>query len=276
MTAGLATGRTGAPGHVVRGLLGSAHLGPTLAVTVLFALLTGAQGLGGGRSALVVLAVLAGQLSIGWSNDLIDRARDRATGRGDKPLATGAGSVRAAQVACAAAVLATLVLSLSLGVAAGLVHLFCVACGWAYNLGLKATVWSWLPYAGAFGGLTVFVALADGSLPPWWWPVGAGLLGVGAHLVNVLPDVADDLATGVRGLPHRLGPRLIAPVAGAVLVLASVVIVVGASPPAPAVVAVGIAVVALAALVGLGRGRVPFLAAIAIALVDAVLLVVVS
>ena len=34
------------------------------------------------------LAVLAGQLSVGWCNDLVDEAR-RAVGRADKPLATG-------------------------------------------------------------------------------------------------------------------------------------------------------------------------------------------
>ena len=39
MTAGLATGRAGPT--VLRGLLGSAHLGPTVAVTVLVALLAG-------------------------------------------------------------------------------------------------------------------------------------------------------------------------------------------------------------------------------------------
>ena len=39
------------------------------------------------RVALVTAAVLCGQLSIGWSNDLVDLARDRAVGRRDKPLA---------------------------------------------------------------------------------------------------------------------------------------------------------------------------------------------
>lgn len=272
MTAGLATGRAGPT--VLRGLLGSAHLGPTVAVTVLVALLAGAQGLGAGSALLVVAAVLAGQLSIGWSNDLVDVVRDRAAGRADKPLARGEGSEQAVRLACGAAVVATVVLSLAVGAVAGLVHLACVACGWAYNLGLKSTVWSWLPYALAFGGLTVFVALADTSSPPWWWPVGAGLLGVGAHLVNVLPDVEDDLATGVRGLPHRLGPRLIAPAAALVLGVASVVVLVGASPSSTAAAAVGLVVLALCGLVVAGRGRVPFLAAVAIALVDAVLLVV--
>ena len=56
------------------------------------------------RGLLVTAAVLAGQLSIGWSNDLIDARRDRAVGRTDKPLAVGrryrAG--RAGRVRCRA------------------------------------------------------------------------------------------------------------------------------------------------------------------------------
>jgi 4-hydroxybenzoate polyprenyltransferase len=135
-------------------------------------------------------------------------------------------------------------------------------------------VWSWAPYAVSFGGLTAVVTLADGASPPWWWPVGAALLGVGAHLLNVLPDLADDAATGVRGLPHRLGPRRIAPVAAVVLVVASGVVLVGAGPPVAVTAVVAAAVVALAVLVVAGRGRTPFVAAVAIALTDALLLVV--
>src|SRR5688572_7324843 len=76
-------------GPALRGLVGAAHIGPALAVTVLSGLLAAAQGLGPGRGALVVAAVLAGQLSVGWSNDLLDLDRDRRAGRTDKPLASG-------------------------------------------------------------------------------------------------------------------------------------------------------------------------------------------
>ena len=178
------------------------------------------------------------------------------------------------RAACALAVAACAGLSLTLGVAAGLVHLGCVASAWAYNLGLKATAWSWLPYALSFGGLTAVVTLADGQAPPWWWPVGAALLGVAAHLLNVLPDLADDAATGVRGLPHRLGPRRIAPVAAVVLVAASAVVLVGATPPLAVTVGAAVVVLGLGAVVVVGQGRAPFVAAVAIALVDALLLVV--
>ena len=222
MTAGLATGRGGSSGAVLRALLGSAHLGPALAVTVLAALLAGAQGLGAARGALVVAAVLAGQLSIGWSNDLVDLARDRAAGRARQAAGHGRQRrVRRVRAACAAAVVACVVLSLAVrlrrrsGAPA-----CCVAAGWAYNLGLKATLWSWLPYAVAFGGLhrlrgpgrTAGAALVVAAS-------AAALLGVGAHLLNVLPDLADDAATGVRGLPHRARRAAGSPrVAAAVLV----------------------------------------------------------
>ncbi|MBD3947096.1 UbiA family prenyltransferase [Nocardioides ganghwensis] len=259
---------------VVRTLVAASHPGPALAVTVLAGLLALAQGLPPATSALLVAAVLAGQLTVGWSNDLVDRARDRAAGRTDKPLAVDGAPVAVVRAACALAVLACVGLSLALGTAAGLVHLACVASAWAYNLGLKATVWSWLPYAVSFGGLTAVVTLADGQAPPWWWPLGAALLGVGAHLLNVLPDLADDAATGVRGLPHRLGPRRIAPVAAVVLVAASAVVLLGAAPPLAVTVGAAVVVLGLGTVVVAGRGRAPFVAAVGVALVDALLLVV--
>ena len=58
-------------------LLRAAHPGPALAVTVLAGLLGAAVGMGPVEVLLVVAAVGTGQLSIGWSNDLVDAARDR-------------------------------------------------------------------------------------------------------------------------------------------------------------------------------------------------------
>jgi 4-hydroxybenzoate polyprenyltransferase len=136
-------------------------------------------------------------------------------------------------------------------------------------------VWSWLPYAVSFGGLVVFVTLAGTppALPPWWMPVAAGLLGVGAHLLNVLPDLADDARTGVRGLPHRIGARALPPVATGVLLAASIVVAVGAGLTRTSSVAALVVVGLLAVAVVTGRGRLPFMAAIGIALADVVLLV---
>lgn len=259
------------------GLLRASHPGPGVAVTVVLTAYGVSAGLDPARVVLVTAGVLAGQLSIGWSNDLADAARDRSVGRPDKPLATGELSTATARLACALAVVATVVLSLSWGLVAGLLHLGCVAAGWAYNLGLKATVVSWLPYAVAFGGYPVVVTLAvPGAGPPPWNVVAAGaLLGVGAHLVNVLPDLADDEATGIRGLPHRLGHRRASWSAVGSLATATVLLVLGVSDAVPAaVLALVLAtVVVLVTVTLVAQGRTPFRAALGIALVDVVLLV---
>jgi 4-hydroxybenzoate polyprenyltransferase len=259
----------------VAALVGAAHAGPTVAVTLVTAVLAASADLTADRAVLVVAAVLTGQLSVGWSNDLLDAARDRSVHRTDKPLATGAigeGTVRAA---CIVAVVLTVPLSLACGAVAGGVHLLFVACGWAYNLRLKSTVWSWLPYAVAFGILPVFVTAAQRppALPPAWGPAVGALLGVGAHLVNALPDLQDDADTGVRGLPHRIGARWTAPLA--TLALASASVVIGAAAPArnrAVTWSFAAAVLVLSATALLGRGRTPFRAAVAIALVDVAML----
>ena len=268
--------RTGDRTPSAAALLGAAHPGPTVAVTALATVLAVALGQDAGRVVLVALAVLTGQLSIGWSNDLVDVRRDRAVGRADKPLATGAVSERTVRAACAAALVLTVVLSLACGLVAGLLQLLLVAMGWAYNLGLKATVWSWVPYAVAFGSLPAFVWVAGqrGDAPPAWLPVAGACLGVGAHLLNVLPDLADDDATGVRGLPHRLGAARLPAAALVVLLAGTVAALVGADAGLAPTVAVLVAVGVLGLVVLRGRGRAPFAAAVGIALADVVLLVV--
>ncbi|MGN6250299.1 MAG: UbiA family prenyltransferase [Marmoricola sp.] len=261
-------------------LLGAAHLGPGVAVTTLVALLCVAARLGLAPSLLVIGGVLAGQLTIGWGNDLVDAARDRAVGRAGKPLADGRLSPALVVRCLMAAAVACVVLSLLAGWRSGLVHLgIGVASGHAYNLLLKRTAWSWLPYALAFGSLPAVVTLAGPSPagPPAWTVATAALLGVGAHFLNTLPDLADDAATGVRGLPHRLGA---APtrIGGALLLVGgSVVAVLGpdGTPPPGALVALGL-VAALGVVALTGTGRVPFAAAVLIALVDVVLLTAAS
>ena len=103
--------------------------------------------------------MLTGQLSIGWCNDLVDRERDLAAGRRDKPLVTGIVRPRAVALCCGLAASACVPLSLASGWQAGLAHLAGVAGGWAYDLGLKRTWWSWLPYAVSFALLTAFLTL---------------------------------------------------------------------------------------------------------------------
>ncbi len=261
-------------GHLVR----ATHPGPTVAVTSLAVLLSVALGNAAPRTVLVGLAFLTGQATIGWTNDLLDAGRDRAAGRRDKPLARGVLAASTVRTATALTLLACVVLSVLCGVAAALVHLLLgVAMGWAYNAGLKRTWWSWAPYAVAFGTLPAVVTLA-GRPPeaPAAWLVACGaLLGVGAHLVNVLPDLADDAATGVQGMPHRVGERVSRLLAATVLAGASLIAVVGPPGPVPVWAWAGLAAaVALAGATVRGTGRTPFWAAVAVAGLGVAMLVV--
>jgi 4-hydroxybenzoate polyprenyltransferase len=215
--------------RLVRGLALSCHPLPSVAVTTLAAGLAALAGLSVGRAALVTAAVFTGQLSIGWSNDYLDAERDRAVRRSDKPVAVGAVAPRVAGIAAVAALIVTIALSAALGWPGGAAALVIVLCGWIYNLGLKGTALSWLPYAIAFGMLPAVATLsASPSRWPAAWALSAGaLLGVAAHLANVLPDLREDDATGIRGLPHRLGARATALTAAAILLAASAAILFG-------------------------------------------------
>lgn len=259
-----------------RALVRASHPEPGAAVTVLAVLLAIAWGGDAGTCALVGVAAGSGQLTVGWCNDLVDRDRDRRSGRRDKPLATGALDTGTARMATAVALAITVVSSLALGLRPGLLHLALVAAGWAYDLRLKQTVLSWLPYAVCFGGLPVVVSLVTRDTPGPLWAVAAGvLLGTGAHLVNAVPDLEDDVRTGVHGLPQRLGARRSVDLATVLLVAGTVVASVG---PGDGMDVVAVTALVLAAgLLAAGRvsgGRGPFRAALGIALVDVVVLLV--
>jgi 4-hydroxybenzoate polyprenyltransferase len=259
-------------------LLRAAHIGPTVAVTCVVALLAVAQHLPAYRGVVVTAAVFAGQLTIGWGNDLVDAGRDRQVGRLDKPLANGELSDSTVRAFLLAAAVACVGLSFLVGWRSALVHLgLVVAWGHLYNLALKSTPWSWVPYAVAFGTLPAVVTLADvpPQWPPAWMMATAAALGVAAHFLNTLPDLAADAATGVRGLPHRLGSTASRVTAVVLLVAASITAALGPGGSPDLWTAAALAAVAVLSVVAwLGRGRTPFQAAVAIALVDVVLLTV--
>ena len=263
-------------------LIRTSHPVPCVAVTGLSAALFAVAGKPPQVCLLGAAAVLAGQLTIGWSNDLIDAQRDRAAGRTDKPLALSPDLHRQVRLALAVALAGTVLLSLALGWRAAAVHAVTVAGGWAYNLGLKATPWSALAYFVAFGALPSLAtsALPGPELAPAWAMLAAGLVGVAAHFGNVLPDLPDDLEAGVLGLPQRFGTRgSVLAAAGALLLAAGIIDVrTGAGNPVPT--AIGTAAVLALALVALWcavrhpRGRGAFLATMAAAAVDVAILAV--
>ena len=257
----------------------STHPGPGIAVTVVAMLLGVAVGLEPWRVAVLGVAMLLDQSSVGLSNDWIDADRDRAVGRDDKPVARGEIPMHVVRAAAWITAGAALLLTLPLGLAATAAHLVALGSAWAYNAALKNSPVSVLPYALSFGLLPALASLAR-PVPalPVWWAVSAGaLLGVAAHFANVLPDLDDDRETGIRGLPHRLGLRASIVITWVALVLAAAAIAVGSggSPVSLIgfVVSLAIGITGLLLALRRGVGRWLFRLVITAALLDVAMLV---
>jgi 4-hydroxybenzoate polyprenyltransferase len=195
----------------------ASHPLPALAMTIGLAAAAALTGRSTLEVGLVAVTVLTGQLTVGWLNDVVDRDRDKQVGRRDKPVALGWIDPGTVTFAIAVAVLAVIPLSIANGTYAGLAHLGAVASAWVYNLWLKKTWLSWLPYAVSFGLLPAFLSYGGlgggmhGGPPTWAMTVLVALLGIGVHFLNALPDLVEDNETGVRHLPLRIALKIGAP-----------------------------------------------------------------
>jgi 4-hydroxybenzoate polyprenyltransferase len=228
--------------RTLRGLVVATHAGPTAVVTTYATTAAVASDVSAGRCVLLAVAVLLGQCSVGWANDWLDAPLDVRQRRPEKPVARGDLSAKLVRRAAFTALALCVPASLALGWRAGAAHLAAVAAAWSYDLGLKRTVASPAPYVVAFGLLPVFVAYAApgaGGPAPGVVAMSA-LVGLAAHLANGVKDLDDDAATGVRGLPQRLG-LLHSSVAGLGAVIAAGLVAVVSRPGAGSAVAAGLA-----------------------------------
>jgi 4-hydroxybenzoate polyprenyltransferase len=233
-------------------LLASSHPAPSLVVASLTTIFAWALGLLWWQVVLVFVAMLSNQFGIGLGNDWLDRDRDKNVGRRDKPVAIGvipATTVRNTAIGLGVVALVTSAVLGPLLLVCQVVMLF---AGWWYNVHAKGHWSSPLSYLLGFALLPVFptLALATPTLPPWWVVSVAGLLGVSAHFANALPDLLEDATTGIRGLPHILGPKISGIVtAGSLLATITLITLLGEGLPmwfrvAAGALAVGIGVLA--------------------------------
>ena len=190
-------------------LLRASHIGPTAAVTFISFLLATSLWWEG-PAFVIAFGIFLGQLLVGWSNDLNDYPDDLKHNRTVKPLVSG--EITSKQLLRAIKICApfTLIFNLfgPLGIKGGLIYLFGVGMGVAYNFYFKSTLFSPLPYALAFAALVSSIVISTDRTPPIWLITCGALLGVAAHFANVLKDIDQDLESKIKGLPQRLGKKV--------------------------------------------------------------------
>lgn len=171
--------------------------------------LLAARGLPPVPTLLYLLSIeLCRQFSISAFNDYYDRNMDR--GRPEKPVASGQIPALVAWVIGATLGLFSLALALIQSVPLFVLTAIGLAGGLLYDIGLKYTAFSWLPFSVAFPTLPLWAwaGVHPGDDFParllWVIPVGAVMVIV-VHLADTIPDIASDTEAGVRGLAHRLG-----------------------------------------------------------------------
>ena len=192
----------------LRGLLKASHFGPTLIVTTI-SWFFAAHYWWEGPAFVIAFGVFTGQLVVGWSNDLYDYKDDLMHNRQNKPLVAEVISQSYLKRWLAFMVPFSFVANLlgPLGFKGGLVYMFGISMGVAYNFYFKFNLFSWLPYALAFAALPSCIAISKNVTPPVWMWLGGALLGSAAHFINVIKDMDQDRASGIGGTPQRIGKR---------------------------------------------------------------------
>ena len=193
-------------GSQLVGLLKASHFGPTvLVVSITFVVSLTQLSVQG--SAEIAAAMFCGQLVVGWTNDLVDFQRDEAALRLNKPLVVGTITETTIKRSLTLAFLAAFVISLwsPLGIHGTAFHFLGLLSATAYNLKLKATIYSVLPYVVSFGTLPWAIYAATDRQPPMWLVLTFVLLASAFHFLNVLKDLEQDRTQEVMGLPQVLG-----------------------------------------------------------------------
>ncbi len=214
---GTATAPSGRRAGQLRHLLHASH--PRQAVVL--ALAIGLAAFLDGRPARELLsaaaAVLVVQLALGLGNDIADQPHDYRGEVAGKPIAAGVLPAGNASYAVIVLVLLAIPLSLQNGTVAGLALLATLPIGWISNKRLHRTALSFAPWMATFALYPVFLSYGGwaggvhGGPPSWPVVAAAAAVGLCAHFLTTLPDLADDNKASARNLPLLIALRIGAP-----------------------------------------------------------------
>lgn len=196
------------------GWVAVAHLGPAIACTAFTTLSAWAAARESGqrrwrrRALAASVAMMLAQVSTGSLNDVADRRADRIH-QPYKPIAQGRVSTTGALTFALGTGLGSLLIAAGCGRRALRIMSLGLASGWSYDLWLRRTPGSGVPFLVGIATVPLLGPAAVGASPvrPRFLTAMAGLLGVGLHLANSGPDVDRDRLAGRRSLAVLLGNR---------------------------------------------------------------------
>ena len=255
----MGSGEASLPARVA-GLIRLTHPFPSVldgVATAIVALIAGAPGTDAARLGVAMTAI---QVAIGTVNDLVDAPAD-AVAKPAKPIPAGLVSRPAAGALTGTAIVVAVVLAIPSGWGTVALALLCLGVGLAYDLALKGTAWSWLPFAVGIPLIPVFAWYGGvGALPAFFAVLIPTAVVAGAALAigNALADLERDEASGVTSIATALGAERAWRVQGGLLIVVGVAAVLSAA--LIGATAVQLAVVGVAALVPIaaataGRGH---------------------
>ncbi|HET7076054.1 MAG TPA: UbiA family prenyltransferase, partial [Chloroflexia bacterium] len=188
------------------------HFGPSVFTTLAFGvyIVLVARGVPpAGPLLLLLSAQFATQFAISLWNDYWDLPEDRIA-KPDKPIPAGVISAARVRMLGWIAVGVAFVLAAPLGPLVVTCTAVGLGAGLLYDVRLKRTPWSPLPFALGFGVLPLWAAAGVGrawDATVWTAAALTAWLVVALHLADTLPDLDADRAAGLRGLAHILGHR---------------------------------------------------------------------
>jgi len=202
------------------------HFGPLMLVVITSFVLAFTQ-FSFGKSILIALAIFCGQCVVGWTNELVDLPLDSAARRLKKPLVNGSVTTADLRIGISFTLLLAALLSFlgPLGVKGGGLHMLGLASASLYNLKLKPTWFSAVPYAFSFGAVPWAIYSAAHRSPAPWLYIGFAVVAVAFHFLNVIKDLEWDTKQGVLGMPQRVGKRWSVAIATVLVVLAIVLVI---------------------------------------------------
>lgn len=159
-----------------------------------------------GTLACLILGMIFAQSAIGISNEVSDYELD-AVSKPWRAIPAGFISLGTAKLLAGIATALGLLFAAMISYPSMLLLALGVSMGVLYNIKLKRSILSWLPYAIAYPLIPIWVWLSLGKLEPSMliiYPVSLPLT-FAIHLCNQLRDFDEDAAMGIRSVSHYLG-----------------------------------------------------------------------